>query len=187
MSLGETMGGWPDSAHVFIDESKARDYTIVAATLAPAAVTDTRSAVRSLRHKGSPSIHMRKESPSTKSKIIQGFKGLRLSTYILRCDEPGLSELERRTRCLDRLLDLCAQEHASRLTIERDESLFHWERQYFVEAVRQRQMRDNFEYTWRNRNEEPLLWVPDAVAWSYAKGGKYRADIQPLVCGSEAV
>ena len=48
-------------------------------------------------------------------------------------------------------------------------------------------MRDNFEYIWRNRNEEPLLWVPDAVAWSYAKGGKYRADIQPLVCGSEAV
>lgn len=187
MRQGEAMGGWPDSAHVFIDESKARDYTIVAATLTPAAVSDTRSAVRNLRHKGSPSIHMRKESSATKSKIIEGFKELRLSTYIFTCTDSRRSELERRTRCLDRLLDLCAQENASRLTIERDESLLRWERQYFVEAVRQRQMRDNFEYTWRNRNEEPLLWVPDAVAWSYAKGGRYRADIQPLVKGSEAV
>jgi hypothetical protein len=33
-------------------------------------------------------------------------------------------------------------------------------------------------------HEEPLLWVPDAVAWCYGNGGDWRRRVAPLVARS---
>lgn len=49
----------PRRSHVFVDESKAGSYYIAAAVISPADVTATRSAIRSLRYKGSSSVHFK--------------------------------------------------------------------------------------------------------------------------------
>lgn len=48
-------------------------------------------------------------------------------------------------------------------------------------------MGPQFEYHWLQRNQEPLLWVPDAVAWSYARGRAERQRVNPLIAGDETV
>ena len=37
------------------------------------------------------------------------------------------------------------------------------------------------EYEHLRAREEPLLWVPDAVAWCYGAGGDWRRRVSPLV------
>ena len=59
------------------------------------------------------------------------------------------------------------------LTIELDESIRKHEEQFLLEARRRMSLSDEFRYHWRRRNEEPLLWVADAVAWSYVQGGDW--------------
>jgi hypothetical protein len=31
--------------------------------------------------------------------------------------------------------------------------------------------------------KEPLLWLADAIAWSYAKGGDWQRRVNPLISG----
>lgn len=179
----EDGSAWPRGCHVFIDESKANAYTLVAATIVASNVATVRSEVGKLRHKGSSSIHMRQESPQQRHKIIGGLKQLQLRTHVVRCSDTRLSDLEKRFRCLDVVLDQCALWGAARLTIELDASIVKHEKQFFVEATRNRALRADFSYQWLARDADPLLWVPDVVAWSHAKGGTWREAIRPLVTG----
>lgn len=172
---------WPRGSHVFVDESKSRDYTLVAAIAVPNDLAAARSGVSRLRHKGSSSIHMTKESPGTRKRILAGLGGLPVSAYVVQCANPGLSELERRFTCLEHLLERCDEASVASLTIELDESIRKHEEQFLLEARRRMSLSDEFRYHWRRRNEEPLLWVADAVAWSYVQGGDWRNRARPLL------
>jgi hypothetical protein len=41
--------------------------------------------------------------------------------------------------------------------------------------------RDTLRYMHKRANEEPLLAIPDAVAWSWAKGGHWRRRVTGIV------
>lgn len=166
-------------AHVFVDESKAGDYLLAAATVARGDLTKARGHVKSLRHRGSSSIHMRTESDQSKRRIIDGLIDFKFETMMVvgRRDGP---ELDRRRDCLATVARHCALMGAARLVIERDDSLVSHDRQSLVTEARRLDTMP--EYVWLARNEEPLLWVSDAVAWCYAKGGQWRSRAQPLVC-----
>ncbi len=30
-------------------------------------------------------------------------------------------------------------------------------------------------------NREPLLWVPDIIAWAYGRGGEWKRSVEPLI------
>lgn len=36
-------------------------------------------------------------------------------------------------------------------------------------------------YVHESPHQEPLLWIADAVAWSYTRGGDWKRRIQPLI------
>jgi hypothetical protein len=50
------------SAHVFVDESKHRDYLLVAAAVMPGDLTAARKAIREVVMPGQRRVHMKKES-----------------------------------------------------------------------------------------------------------------------------
>ncbi len=179
--MGDLAAAWPRGCHVFIDESKCRDYTLVAATVVPSEVAALRRGLRGLRHKGSNSIHMTKESPETRRRILSGLEELSVSVCIVQC-VADLPELERRFKCLEYVLDMCAEHGAVRLTIELDESLRARESRFMIEACRTRSLPADFRYTWATRNQEPLLWISDALAWSYVQGGDWRRRSESMVC-----
>lgn len=119
---------------------------------------------------------MKAEGDASRKRIISGFSKLEISCHIFeKASYP--SELEARTACLRQVLDGCELYHAASLTIERDESLQRWERQFLLTQQRDRSLAVEFTYQWKNPIDEPLLWIPDVVAWAYAKGGDWRSRI----------
>lgn len=59
---------WAHGAHLFVDESKAGDYLMVAAVMLPADLVTARAFARSLVYKGQPRLHMKKESDARESR-----------------------------------------------------------------------------------------------------------------------
>lgn len=174
-------GAWPTGAHIFLDETKERDYTLVAVSVVASDVATVRSEVRRLRHKGAKSIHMRKEGDQSRNRIIAGLLQLPVQAHVIESADRSLNDLERRFQCLKYVLDMCARSAAARLTIELDQSIVKRERQFLVEEVRRWSLPSNFHYDWLARDQDALLWVSDVVAWSHARGGRWRAAVSPLV------
>ena len=69
---------------------------------------------------------------------------------------------------------------AHRLVVERDESTYDFDRRTLTAAVRQHECRDTLRWDLLARKEDPLLWVPDAVAWCWVRGGHWRRLIAEL-------
>ncbi|WP_049822884.1 hypothetical protein [Arthrobacter sp. H41] len=82
--------------------------------------------------------------------------------------------------CLEALIDDLCHADAERLVLEQDDSLAAADRRIVAEQLRFQDNKD-LRYTHMRRNEEPLLWVGDAVAWCFQKGGPWRADVEPLI------
>ncbi|MFD2840633.1 hypothetical protein ACFSYH_08630 [Populibacterium corticicola] len=67
--------------------------------------------------------------------------------------------------------------------IERDESIEKSDRQTLFREVRRHGLTDELNYVLETPYQEPLLWVADAIAWSYTKGGEWRQRVDPLIAG----
>jgi hypothetical protein len=51
----------------------------------------------------------------------------------------------------------------------------------FIAQSLQEHDRDDLQYAHRGRRDEPLLCLPDAVAWAVGAGGLWRQLIDPVV------
>ncbi|WP_104118423.1 hypothetical protein [Arthrobacter sp. B1805] len=168
----------PRRSHVFVDESKAGSYYIAAAVISPTDVTATRSAIRGLRHKGSSSVHFNSERDSTRRAFLRGAASTGVKTVVYIVD--GQPDKVARPACLGALIqDLCDAE-AERLVLEQDDSLAAADRR-IIHAELKTRGNTTLEYRHMRRTEEPLLWIADAVAWCFQKGGSWRTEAEPLI------
>jgi hypothetical protein len=46
-------------------------------------------------------------------------------------------------------------------------------------AAREHGCSDSLQYELLAAHADPLLWIPDAVAWSWVKGGEWRDLVAP--------
>jgi hypothetical protein len=169
---------FPPSAHVFVDESKAGAYYIAAAVIPPADVAAARSALTRLRHKGSSSVHFKSERDAVRRAFLAGAAatGVKTLVYVVKGQPDKLA----RPVCLEALVqDLC-RAGAGRLVIEQDDSLAAADRR-IIGAELRAQGNPGLRYEHMRRHEEPLLWVSDAVAWCYQKGGPWIGLAAPLI------
>lgn len=68
-----------------------------------------------------------------------------------------------------------------RLVLESDESQDARDRRDLVDLTRAAGCRDSLRYEHLRAAQEPLLSVPDVVAWSWARGGEWRRRASVLV------
>lgn len=173
--------------HVYVDESKARDYLIVAAVLAPQELTTARHSLRALIMPGQRRIHMKSESNARRAAIIDAIGATGATAIVYNAGRPGRNELDARLTCLRALVaDAAAAGHHA-LIIEQDDSLLGWERQRLIEIVRRTGCRDVLNYQHRRAEHDILLAIPDAIARCWARGGDWRSRIMPLVTEVRAV
>lgn len=167
---------------MFVDESKASGLLVCAAVSAPAALASTRRELRGLLLKGQERLHFKHERPARRGEILTRLVALEVSVrvYDARAFGPR-EELIAREACLRQLVADIADARPARLIIERDESLERHDRRVLFEAVRRHGLQDCLEYDLLSPKSEPMLWIPDAVAWSWAKGGQWRRRVEPLV------
>lgn len=92
----------------------------------------------------------------------------------------GLPNKEARDLCLASIVSECARSDSSELIIERDESLMGADRRVISAALRL-ELKRTLKYKHALPHEQPLLWVSDALAWCYAKGGDWRRRVDPII------
>ena len=169
------------AGHVFVDESKQRDYLLVAAVVMPSDLAEARRALRALVMPGQRRLHMKKESDARRGAIIDVITAAAGTATIYNAGRAGRHELDAREACLRAVIvDVAAAGHRM-LVVEQDDSLLWWDRQRLIEITRDVGCRETLRYEHRRAEQDMLLAVPDAIAWCWAKGGRWRDRVQPLV------
>jgi len=166
---------------LFADESKTKGYTMVAALVAPGDVASLRRDVRSLVLPGQRRIHFTKEQPERKRLILSRLTAFGAQTHVFHC--AAKSQVRGRDVCLTGIVAHAAEHSHTKIVIERDESIEKSDRQILFREVRRHGLGDALSYTLEAPHLEPLLWVADAIAWSYTKGGEWKQRADPLIAG----
>jgi hypothetical protein len=170
-------------AHLFVDESKERDYVVVAAAIAPSDVAGIRAQLRALVLPGQRRLHMTKESDARKQAIAAAVTAADVHAIIYTAKRAGRTELDARAACLDALVADAASIGAHRLVLERDDSVARWDNQRLIELTRKHECRDTLTYQLMRSQEDMMLCLPDAIAWCWTKGDHWRRRITSTVLG----
>jgi len=89
--------------------------------------------------------------------------------------------VDARRRCLTALAASALTRDIRRIVIERDDGMVDHDKRTLAAAIRAAAPANPFEYRWERAHDEPLLWIPDALAWCWAARGTWQADIRPIV------
>ena len=166
---------------VFIDESKAKDYLLVGAVIHPRQLAFARKAMRNLILPGQRRLHMFKESDQRKKQIISVIADLEIAITVYQKVGNKRNEINNRNACITALLYDSIRSKRDGLIFEMDQSSEHRDRQHIAATLRMQNLRKDLTYEHRFPSEEPLLAIPDAVAWAWARGGDWRRRVDPLV------
>lgn len=170
----------PPGSQVFVDESKRDAFYLAAAVIAPAHVAALRSTMRTFLLPGQSRLHFTKERPARRKPILTEIctSGVEVRMYVARSYR---HELEARRACLEQLVVDAADVRASRILLERDDSLVSHDDRVLFHAVRKAGVEHEMTYSHLRAPEEPLLWIADAAAWSWTSGGAWRERIEPAI------
>jgi len=120
---------------------------------------------------------MSEASKSQRNEYISaiGDLGIKSSIYVAK---NGYQKLERnpRERCLAAVIQDYSQSQS--ITVESG-SVDHLDRQLINRLVS-----DGISFpkvTHVAPSEEPLLWLPDIIAWAYGRGGEWKKSVDPLI------
>lgn len=164
--------------HAFIDESaRSHKYLICAATLTPADVETARQTLRGLRAKGQRRIHFATESDRRRRQLLGAISSLESSSGIYAA--PGKDQVAARAAILSTAVVHLRDEGVGRLIIETRKGQDHRDRSVIYQTVGPHPQPE-FYYSHQAAAEEPLLWIPDAIAWAWGRGGNWRGLVEDL-------
>jgi len=164
---------------LFIDESKSRRYLFAVTVVEEPALGKLRKQLRDLVMPGQRCVHFSGESDSRRRKILSQIDHLGLRARIF---ESGLSyELSARGHCFEQVIDFAAEVEATRIVIERDDSLFSFDERCLKEILKNRNLLGVIGFEHSYKHEDPLLWPSDAIAWCQNRGGDWAKSAAGLI------
>ena len=164
---------------IYVDESKAKAYLIVAVIVAPGQAAGFRKRMVGLRMPRQGHIHFVNERDSRRKTILDELvdMGIQAKVYSIS----GLNPIAARPQLLGALMDDLGEIGATTVTLELEQTALKSDAIVLRNGLMKRNLKTKVEYAHRTKSEEPLLWIADAIAWSYARGGDFRRRAQPLI------
>ncbi len=166
--------------HAFVDETKQNGLLIVSTVVEVRHLKEARKQLRERRARGQNRIHFKKESDPRRRSICSTLCDLQVQAAVYDATR-NRNPLEARAACLTAAVEDLAEQGAQRLTIEQDDSLVTSDRKVLYQAVRKFEVAETLTYEHTQPNDEPMLWVSDAIAWWVAKGGDWRDRVNPII------
>lgn len=180
--------------HAWIDESvqvhgPERGFYVLAASIADPARSDTvRTALRTLVAGPTKRLHWNAETASTRMRIAATIADLRLDHLAVTAPAEATRQERARRKCLERLLYELDTLGVTRAWLESRQHVLDRRDREMVEAVRgTRLISRSLTVDFARPLDEPMLWIPDAVAgmttadertgttvWSANLGRRYR-------------
>lgn len=165
------------SMRAFVDESKARSYLLVAVLVPTDEISVVRHWARGLQLPGQRRVHMSAESPGRRAQLLAEMRKADLAVCIVEAPKDGRSQLARRDACLEALVGYGCERGVQGYCLDRDETLERRDRVCLRECFARSNAPDTVTYTHLDAVQEPLLALPDIVAWPWARGGHWRARV----------
>jgi hypothetical protein len=167
-------------SHAFVDEAKAHGYIMVAALLAPTKLGPARQSIKALVMPGQRRIHFQKEGNGRRKQILDAVSALGVEAIIYdgsryAADKPA------RDACLAQLITDLIDRDVERLILETEDPTLRTDRSLIYTKLRSNGDDSVLQYAHMRAYEESLLAIPDAIAWSWAKGGHWRARVSEIV------
>lgn len=164
---------------LFVDESKAKGYTMVAVAVATQHAPALRREMRALVLPGQRRIHFTNESDSRRRSILSTLDRIGVRAYVVHSDEAEVAA--GRCSCLAAIVHVAASYGHERIVVERDETIERADRQTLYQEIERRGLRGSLHYAHEAAHHEPLLRAADALAWSHTKGGDWRRRIERML------
>jgi hypothetical protein len=153
---------------------------VCAVVVAPGDLSDLRTFMKGQRVKGSRRIHMKSESDATRKRLLASISDLNIEARLYLTSTRGVSQRVARDRCLRSMVpDLCSAGVRNLYLESCSQDL--QDSRVLIDARRGTTQRDQFHFDHRSPASEPLLWLPDAIAWAWGRDSSWRARVEGLV------
>jgi len=171
------------SRYIYVDESKRSRYVLVAVGLTdPAPI---RRVVRGLILPGQRRLHMVRERDSRRREILSALAATQVEATIYNAARRYRTDREARAMCLTALVeDLVTAGEDSHIAIEQDDSLVDSDETTLYRSVHRPgrpERARTLHYDHERATIEPLLTLPDALAWAWSKAGDWRRRADPVI------
>jgi hypothetical protein len=156
---------------VFIDESKARDFILCAVTIEAQMIPFARSITRQQVMPGQRHIHFVSEGRRRKLAILRAYSRIscRADFIIVKTGKPAA----RRERAIRHLTSILPTGSNTNLVFDNDENYNLMDRNILRQELNRQLLSAQVSYAHLPSRSESLLWIPDALAWSKARGKEW--------------
>jgi hypothetical protein len=168
----------PMPGHVFVDETKECGFLMTAAVVRQRELDVARKTVRGLVLPGQRRLHFASERDSRRQQILDAL--LPLTVEVTAYDGSAHPHRRQRDACLERMVADLVEHGAEMLVLERDDSVMEQDRKLLYRRVRELGY-ERLVYRHHRAHEEPLLAIPDAIAWCLQRGGHWKDRVHELV------
>lgn len=166
------------SIQAFVDESQRKRYMICTAIISPNVMKEVRDELRKLLLPQQRRLHFVNESPQRRRRCLAIMAELpvRARMYTSQQNEAVAREL-----LLGHLLSDLLPLKCQRLIIESRETNQNTRERSQIAAAIRKGVAPQMTYEHMRPHEEPLLWIPDAIAWAYGAGREWRSNVDALL------
>ncbi len=166
------------SLHAFVDESiRGRRYVICAVLIPVSSLGPARRALRHLRAPGQRRIHFARESDERRRAALGSIAALDVDPVVYFTD--NRDQVAARARILAAMVADLRSVGVTRVVIESRDRQDDRDRSVLFEAIGHHPA-PLFAYAHRRATDEPLLWIADAIAWAWGRGGTWRTRLDHL-------
>ena len=132
-----------------------------------------------LRRVGTRRLHFVKEANASKRKALAVIATLPITHLVVEVT-PQRGGPPPRARGLVALAEWASSAGATAIVLERDPTEVERDRRALFAGLSRTTSRTALGYRHADPEREPLLWIPDAVAWSWTRGGEWRRAVRGL-------
>ncbi|WP_434452240.1 hypothetical protein [Lentzea sp. E54] len=169
------------SLHAFVDESRRNNtYLLAAAVIDPRELSPLRKLLMGLRMPNQRELHFKKETPARRKQILSALvpAAIHVDVYLACCRN---GEERARQTCVARLTDDLRKLGVTRLVFDSREVRDDNDLLTIRRALGQSSWGTGLFYEHLPSENDPLLWIPDIVAWCYGAGGDWLRRVRPLI------
>ena len=166
------------SRHAYVDESiRGRDYMICVTRIPSSETKTARRKLRALTSPGQRRIHFSSESDQRRRVLLKKMAALETGSVIYVAQHPD--QVAARAAILAATVPDLVNAKVTRLVLESRQGQDHRDRSIISRMIDTR-VSHPFAYTHSTPSNEPLLWVPDAVAWAWGRDRRWRKLVDDL-------
>ncbi|WP_143028020.1 hypothetical protein [Lentzea albidocapillata] len=133
--------------------------------------------MRGLVKRGQRRIHFNDESDRQRKVVLAQISALGARAYVWTCKHNN--DALARSACLFDMIPRLVELDVSRLVLESCQHQDAADRRVLASGIRK--FGGAFMYEHLKPTEDPLLWISDAIAWSYGAGGDWRRRAGDLI------